>query len=65
MSLYSKHVCIHANCKYIRFKDILDIHENIFTIDANAVGSTAMKLLKPNLNSLKSLLIQWIPLSTF
>jgi hypothetical protein len=48
----------------IHFKDIFDIHENIFMMDANAVGSPAMKLLKQYLNSMKSVVLQGIPLST-
>ena len=47
-----------------KFKHIFDIHEHIFVMDACAVGSSAMKQLKQFLNSIKSVILQGIPLST-
>lgn len=47
-----------------RFKNIFDIHDHVFVMDASAVGSPAMKQLKQYLNSMKSLVLQGIPFST-
>ena len=47
-----------------KFKHVFNIHDHIFVMDACAVGSTAMKQLKQYLNSMKSVILQGITLST-
>ena len=47
-----------------KFKDIFEIHDHIFVMDACAVGSPTMKALKQYLSSVKSVILQGIPLST-
>ncbi|XP_064461428.1 death-associated protein kinase 1-like isoform X2 [Ornithodoros turicata] len=47
-----------------RFQHVFDLHESVFVLDANVVGSPAMKSLKQYLSNLRARIIPCLPKST-
>ncbi|KAH9376960.1 hypothetical protein HPB48_002725 [Haemaphysalis longicornis] len=47
-----------------RFQHVFDLHENVFVMDAQVVGSQSMKFLKQYLSNNRNKIIQGLPKST-